>query len=195
MPADRAKGRLAANAITAVPRNEARQVASSTAVLSIPACESTLGFTASIYAIVMNVVRPAASSVFTVVLFFFNLKIFSSMMLLPCIQWDCFVLRLSSDVFLSFQLFSFLGSFLPHIGQLLQSYLIISLSPLFELAFISEPSRQNSHFSWLEDEDSLVMDATIINNNIKMPNHIIMSPFICNILTSGSTTQNALYYI
>ena len=36
------------------------------------------GFTASIYAIVINVVIPAVISVFTFVLFFLSLKIFSN---------------------------------------------------------------------------------------------------------------------
>ncbi len=60
-----------------VPTNEARQVAISTAVLSIPAAESMLGFTASMYAIVMNVVTPAMTSVLTLVLFSLSLNSFS----------------------------------------------------------------------------------------------------------------------
>ena len=48
MPADSAKGRFAMNAMQSVPTNEAIQVARRTAVLSMPAAESMLGFTASI---------------------------------------------------------------------------------------------------------------------------------------------------
>src|SRR5699024_11540413 len=53
-------------------------VASNTAVASIPASLKILGFTANIYAIVINVVIPAIISVFTLVLFSFNLNNFSN---------------------------------------------------------------------------------------------------------------------
>ena len=46
MPAERAKGRLASSAIQSVPMKDARQVAISTAVLSMPAAERTEGLTA-----------------------------------------------------------------------------------------------------------------------------------------------------
>lgn len=74
MPAERANGILAMNAIQAVPINEARQVASSTAVGFMPASLRILGFTARIYAIVIKVVIPAVISVFTLVLFSFSLN-------------------------------------------------------------------------------------------------------------------------
>ena len=48
MPADRAKGRLAARAMMAVPRKEARQVAMRTALGSMPASPRMEGFTARI---------------------------------------------------------------------------------------------------------------------------------------------------
>ncbi len=77
MPAESANGRFAINAMQTVPINDARQVARSTAVPSMPVVESTEGFTARIYAIVINVVIPAATSVLTFVLFFLSLNIFS----------------------------------------------------------------------------------------------------------------------
>ena len=86
IPAESANGRFAMKAMQAVPMNDARQVARRTAVLSIPVVESTLGFTASMYAIVMNVVRPAASSVLTVVLFSFSLNNFSNIFTTPILQ-------------------------------------------------------------------------------------------------------------
>jgi NaMN:DMB phosphoribosyltransferase len=52
----------------------ASAVAVNTAPKSIPACESMLGLTTSMYAIVMKVVIPARTSVLKLVLFFFNLK-------------------------------------------------------------------------------------------------------------------------
>ena len=50
-----------------VPRKEARQVASRTAVGSIPVELKMLGLTARIYAIVIKVVTPAMHSVLTLV--------------------------------------------------------------------------------------------------------------------------------
>ena len=55
-----------------VPTKEARQVAISTAVLSIPAAESIVGLTANMYAIVIKVVNPAITSVRAFVLFSFK---------------------------------------------------------------------------------------------------------------------------
>ena len=78
MPAERANGRSAMNAMQTVPINEARQVARRTAVLSMPVAERIFGFTASMYAIVINVVIPAAISVFTFVPRSFSSNIFSS---------------------------------------------------------------------------------------------------------------------
>ena len=72
MPADSANGRFAMNAMHSVPRQDARAVASRTAVVSMPVEPSTLGFTARMYAMVINVVRPATISVRTVVLFSFR---------------------------------------------------------------------------------------------------------------------------
>ena len=66
-----------------VPKNDARQVARSTAVLSMPAAERMFGLTASIYAIVTKVVMPAAISVLTVVLFCFSLNSLSNIDLTP----------------------------------------------------------------------------------------------------------------
>ena len=57
-----------------VPRQDARAVASNTAVVSIPVEPSTLGFTARMYAMVIKVVIPAMTSVLTVVLCSDSLK-------------------------------------------------------------------------------------------------------------------------
>ena len=67
MPADRTNGRFAINAMQAVPMNDARAVARSTAVGSMPVDPRMLGLTARMYAIVIKVVIPAITSVFTVV--------------------------------------------------------------------------------------------------------------------------------
>ena len=67
----------------AVPRNEASTVAVKTAPLSIPDALNTFGFTARIYAMVINVVIPARISVFTVVWFSRSLNSFSNIMLNP----------------------------------------------------------------------------------------------------------------
>ena len=69
--------------MASVPTNEARQVAINTAVASIfdpNSFPNRLGFTARIYAIVINVVIPAITSVLTVVRFSFNLKYFSNIL-------------------------------------------------------------------------------------------------------------------
>ena len=55
------------NAMHRVPTQDARQVAIKTAVESIPDADKILGLTARMYAIVMNVVNPANTSVLTVV--------------------------------------------------------------------------------------------------------------------------------
>ena len=57
---------------------EETTVAVNTPPASIPVADSMPGFTARIYAIVMNVVIPARTSVFTVVLCSFSLKKFST---------------------------------------------------------------------------------------------------------------------
>ena len=62
-----------------VPTNAASAVATRTPPLGIPAQERKNGFTARMYAIVMNVVRPATTSVRTVVLFSRRRKSLSSM--------------------------------------------------------------------------------------------------------------------
>ena len=81
-PADKANGRFAINAIHIVPINEAKHVAIRMASLSIfvPSLKM-FGFTARIYAIVINVVRPAITSVLTEVLFCLSLNIFSNILL------------------------------------------------------------------------------------------------------------------
>jgi hypothetical protein len=58
---------LVRNAIIRVPMVEMRTVAVNRASCGMPVAERTEGFTARIYAAVMNVVRPARSSVLTVV--------------------------------------------------------------------------------------------------------------------------------
>ena len=63
-----------------VPTKEAMAVASRTAVGSMPAALKILGFTARMYAMVMNVVIPATTSVLTLVPWVFSLKSFSSKM-------------------------------------------------------------------------------------------------------------------
>ena len=67
------------NAISNVPTTAARHVAMNTPPRGMPATERMFGFTARMYAIVMNVVRPATSSVRTVVLFSSSLNSFLSM--------------------------------------------------------------------------------------------------------------------
>lgn len=69
MPAERANGRFAIRPIHIVPRNDARQVASRTAVGFMPAALKMFGLTARIYAIVIKVVTPAMHSVLMLVLF------------------------------------------------------------------------------------------------------------------------------
>jgi hypothetical protein len=78
IPAERAKGKFAHKAIQAVPTKDARQVARSTAVVSIPASPRMLGLTARMYAIVMKVVTPAIISVLTLAPFSLSLKSFSN---------------------------------------------------------------------------------------------------------------------
>ena len=46
-----------------LPKAAQRQVAAVTAASGMPVCERMLGFTKMMYAIVMNVVRPASASV------------------------------------------------------------------------------------------------------------------------------------
>ena len=74
MPGAMTNGLFARNAIVIVPIAEAIQVAINTAFHSpwpsAPKFVSRFGFSATIYAIVMNVVRPARSSVRTFVWFF-----------------------------------------------------------------------------------------------------------------------------
>jgi hypothetical protein len=76
MPGASTKGNLAYIAITAVPTMAEMIVVVNTAPLSIPASARMLGFTARIYAIVRNVVIPARTSLFTVIVFGSNPKIF-----------------------------------------------------------------------------------------------------------------------
>ena len=63
--------------------NEASAVAIRIACASIPVAERMLGLTARIYAMVINVVKPASTSVFTSVLFSLSLKNFSNMIYPP----------------------------------------------------------------------------------------------------------------
>ena len=77
MPGAMAKGLLAANAMTSVPTAEAMQVARNTPFQSCvppsaPKPVSRFGLSAMMYAMVMNVVRPATISVRAVVLFSFR---------------------------------------------------------------------------------------------------------------------------
>ncbi len=74
---------MASSAINTVPKKDASAVASSTAFASIPEAERILGFTARIYAMVIKVVIPAITSVFTFVPFSFSLKNFSNMFFPP----------------------------------------------------------------------------------------------------------------
>lgn len=64
----------------AVPMKDAMAVAVNTAPASMPAALRIVGLTMRIYAIVINVVRPARISVLSVVLFSFSLNNFSSML-------------------------------------------------------------------------------------------------------------------
>ena len=92
MPGAIAKGLLATNAITKIPIADAIQVARKTpfqsSLPSAPKFVSRFGFRAIMYAIVMNVVRPAITSVFAVVLFSLSLNNFSNMF---CISLLCFL--------------------------------------------------------------------------------------------------------
>ena len=65
MPAERTKGRFANSAIQTDAIAEASAVAVNTAPRSMPQSPRMLGLTARIYAMVMNVVRPAMHSVRT----------------------------------------------------------------------------------------------------------------------------------
>lgn len=69
MPADSANGRLAIRPMHAVPTKDASAVASRTAVVSMPVEPRIDGLTARMYAMVIKVVIPAMTSVFTFVLF------------------------------------------------------------------------------------------------------------------------------
>ena len=81
-PADKANGRFAIKAIHIVPINDAKHVAIRIASLSMPVPSPKMfGFTAKIYAIVINVVTPATTSVFTEVLFSLSLNNFSNIFL------------------------------------------------------------------------------------------------------------------
>ena len=67
MPGASANGRLAKSAIIKVPTTADTADAVNTAAGSIPAAPRIIGLTARMYAIVIKVVRPAVTSVFTVV--------------------------------------------------------------------------------------------------------------------------------
>ena len=85
MPGAMAKGLFARNAITNMPMAEAMQVARNTPFHSAEPTSkpvSRLGFRAMMYAIVMNVDRPAMISVRTSVPFSFRRKNFSMIFLL-----------------------------------------------------------------------------------------------------------------
>ena len=77
MADESAKGRLAMNAMRNMAIAEASAVAVNTEPASIPVAPSTLGFTARIYAMVINVVSPAITSVLTSVPRSLSLKNFS----------------------------------------------------------------------------------------------------------------------
>ena len=62
------------NAMRSVPTTAATAVAMKTPPRGMPAMDRMLGLTARMYAIVMNVVMPAATSTLTVVLFLLSLK-------------------------------------------------------------------------------------------------------------------------
>ena len=82
IPGAMANGLFAANAITIIPIKDAIQVAKNTPFHrfcpSAPKLVRRFGFRAMIYAIVINVVKPAMISVFTVVWFSLILKILLS---------------------------------------------------------------------------------------------------------------------
>ena len=81
IPGAMANGLFATNAITIIPIKDAIQVAKNTPFHkfcpSAPNPVRRFGFKAMMYAIVINVVKPAMISVFTVVWFSLILKIFS----------------------------------------------------------------------------------------------------------------------
>jgi hypothetical protein len=78
IPGARAMGKLTNKPMAIVTIPAPTAVAKKTAFLSIPVDERIVGLRNRIYAMVIKVVIPAITSVFTVVLFCDNLKIFSN---------------------------------------------------------------------------------------------------------------------
>ncbi|MCY1365308.1 hypothetical protein D9M69_521480 [compost metagenome] len=78
MPGAIPMGQLAISAITSEPSAAARQVATNTALRSMPVDDRMSGLTKMMYDIVRNVVRPATSSVRAVVPCSRSLNSFSS---------------------------------------------------------------------------------------------------------------------
>ena len=72
MPGASAYGTLATKPMTRVPTTAEIMVAKNTAPHSIPDLLNRVGLMATIYAMAKKVVRPAMTSLPTVVLFFFN---------------------------------------------------------------------------------------------------------------------------
>ena len=98
IPGASANGLLARNAMTNIPTAEAIHVARNTPfhsafVPSAPNPVRRFGLRAMMYAIVMNVVRPARISVLTVVLFCLSLKIFSNIFLPFLLSFFAAVIR------------------------------------------------------------------------------------------------------
>jgi hypothetical protein len=73
----------------AVPSAADKQVATNTALKSMPVSDKIAGLTNTIYAIVRKVVKPAITSVLTFVLCSFSLKKESSMNVLLNDGWCC----------------------------------------------------------------------------------------------------------
>ncbi len=81
MPGAMPIGQLAISAITSEPSAAARQVATNTALRSMPVDDRMSGFTKMMYDIVRNVVRPATISVLAVVPCSRRLNSFSSILI------------------------------------------------------------------------------------------------------------------
>ena len=77
MPGAWAKGTLASSAVSAVPMAAEIQVASITALKSMPVWDRKFGLTKMMYAMAKKVVKPPATSLPTVVPCSFSLNIFS----------------------------------------------------------------------------------------------------------------------
>ena len=91
------------NPIRKQPIRDAIEVAIRIPLVFIPVVPSMAGLTARMYAMVMNVVRPAVTSVLTLVLFSFSLNIFSMLNIihLSAQKYYSFPMALRASSFIS----------------------------------------------------------------------------------------------